>query len=32
MINLSINELKTIAKIRAIKGYKSMFEEIIKCS
>ena len=27
MVNLSLNELKTIAKIRGIKGYKSMSEE-----
>ena len=27
MINLSLKELKTIAKIRGIKGYKSMSEE-----
>ena len=27
MVNLSLNELKTIAKIRDIKGYKSMSEE-----
>ena len=27
MENLSLNELRTIAKIRGIKGYKSMYEE-----
>ena len=27
MVNLPLNELKTIAKIRGIKGYKSIFEE-----
>ena len=27
MVNLSLNKLKTIAKIRGIKGYKSMSEE-----
>ena len=27
MVNLSLNELKTITKIRGIKGYKSMSEE-----
>ena len=27
MVNLSLNELKTIAKIRGIKGYKIMPEE-----
>ena len=27
MVNLSLNELKTVAKIRGIKGYKSMSEE-----
>ena len=33
MLNLSLNELKLIAKSRGIKGYKSMFKErLIKCS
>ena len=27
MVNLSLNELITVGKIRGIKGYKSMFEE-----
>ena len=27
MLNLSLNELKLIAKNRGIKGYKSMFED-----
>ena len=27
MVNLSLNELKTVAKIRGIKGNKSIFEE-----
>ena len=27
MVNLSLNELKTVAKIRGIKDYKSMFKE-----
>ena len=27
MVNLSLNELKTIAKFRGIKGYKSISEE-----
>ena len=27
MVNLSLNELKTIAKVRGIKGYKSMSAE-----
>ena len=27
MVNLSLNELKTISKIRGIKGYESMSEE-----
>ena len=27
MVNLPLNELKTIAKIRGIKGYKSIFEK-----
>ena len=27
MVNLPLNELKTIAKIRGIKSYKSIFEE-----
>ena len=27
MVNLSLNELETIAKIRAIKGYKSVSKE-----
>ena len=27
MVNLSLNELRTIPKIRGIKGYESMFEE-----
>ena len=27
MVNLSLNELKTIAKNRGIKGYKSISEE-----
>ena len=33
MLNISSKELKAIAKIRGIKGYKSMSEdETIKCS
>ena len=31
MVNLSLNELKLIAKIRGIKGYESM-PVTIKCS
>ena len=27
MVNVSLNESKAIAKIRGIKGYKSIFEE-----
>ena len=27
MLNLSLNELKLIAKVRGIKGYKSMSED-----
>ena len=27
MVNLSLNELKTVAKIRGIRGNKSIFEE-----
>ena len=27
MVNLSLNKLKTVAKIRGIKGNKSIFEE-----
>ena len=27
MVNLSLNELKLIAKIRGIKGYESMSED-----
>ena len=27
MVNLSLNELETVTKIRGIKGYKSMSEE-----
>ena len=29
MVNLSLNQLKTVPKIRGIKGYKSMSEEIL---
>ena len=28
MLNLSLNELKLVAKSRGIKGYKSMSEEL----
>ena len=27
MVNLSLNELKAIAKLRGVKGFKSMSEE-----
>ena len=30
MINLSLNELKLIAKIRSIKGYENKSEDLIK--
>ena len=29
MVNVSLNESKTIAKIRGVKGYKSIFEETL---
>ena len=29
MLNLSLNELKLVAKSRGIKGYKRMFKEIL---
>ena len=29
MLNLSLNELKLIAKIRGIKGYNNMSEEVL---
>ena len=32
MLNLSPKELKAIAKIKSIKGNKSMSEDAIKCS
>ena len=32
MLKLSLNELKQIAKMRAIKGYKSMSQERLKSS
>ena len=29
MLNLSLNELKIIAKIRGLKGYKSIFKDTL---